>query len=131
MRQASTKEKLAELEQEQRQIDHASKWTLETESPSTTATASQSQITIIQGVGFHSIDMPTENSPELKGRQSWGKFAVCEPYTRLSFSSRDKLTMRIRTKLQRTLTLTKTAKRWKPKTPKQGGLLKRRLKRRA
>jgi hypothetical protein len=77
MRQAAAKEKLAELEEQQRQVDDASKWRLpDTEKHANVAPSSK--LRVIQGVGFHVIDSSSEDLPALAGRRSWGRFnEVC------------------------------------------------------
>ncbi|KAK7205454.1 hypothetical protein BZA70DRAFT_158962 [Myxozyma melibiosi] len=97
MRQAATKEQIAEAEKEQRRADDASKWTLEppadeqankaaesnvtvsgSSSPSTDRqiTIGQSKVRILQGIGFQVIDAHEveEGSSTPTGRKSWGKF---------------------------------------------------------
>ncbi|KAK9325896.1 hypothetical protein V1517DRAFT_312921 [Lipomyces orientalis] len=73
MRQAATKEKLAELEEQQRLIDDATKWSLPGAQEYSNATPN-SKLKIIQGVGFHIIDSSGEDLPALAGRRSWGRF---------------------------------------------------------
>ncbi|KAK9332798.1 hypothetical protein V1520DRAFT_334353 [Lipomyces starkeyi] len=73
MRQAAAKEKLAELEEQQRQVDDASKWRLPDTEKYANVTPS-SKLRVIQGVGFHVIDSSNEDLPALAGRRSWGRF---------------------------------------------------------
>ncbi|KAK9249408.1 hypothetical protein V1506DRAFT_525853 [Lipomyces tetrasporus] len=73
MRQAATKEKLADLEEQQRLIDDATKWSLPSAQENSNATPT-SNLKIIQGVGFHIIDSSGEDLPALAGRRSWGRF---------------------------------------------------------
>ncbi|KAK9369553.1 hypothetical protein V1509DRAFT_619800 [Lipomyces kononenkoae] len=73
MRQAAAKEELAELEEQQRQADDASKWILSDDQTRTDG-APISKLKIVQGVGFHVIDSSSEDLPALAGRRSWGRF---------------------------------------------------------
>ncbi|KAK9239149.1 hypothetical protein V1525DRAFT_399317 [Lipomyces kononenkoae] len=75
MRQAAAKEKLAELEEQQRQVDDASKWKLPDDRTSSNGVGvTPSRLKIVQGVGFHVIDSSSEDLPALAGRRSWGRF---------------------------------------------------------
>ncbi|KAK9471601.1 uncharacterized protein V1510DRAFT_407741 [Dipodascopsis tothii] len=74
MRHAQSKQREAELEEQQKQIDHESKWTL----PPADDDSQAAPVQFVTGVGFHEIDGGDDEEAEIAGRQGFGSFKRVE-----------------------------------------------------